>query len=421
MYRVVMTGATGFIGRHVLAAALEQNWSITVLGRKKPSQQVAEFVAWDLEGTRRPSQELACNTLIHMAADMRPECAAISEAEEVARARELFDLVCKTTLVVFVSSQASNRDAPTRYGRVKYQIEQLVTERGGIVIRPGLVYSAARSSGLHSRLRSLIAMFPIIPDFRPGPIVQPIHVADLSRAIIRAASGDVPRRTYLLGQPSGLSFTEYLRSTARLQLGRWRPSLPVPNLFVTAALPLLKVLPLAGGIDVASLKSLMSAKQMDTAADLDALSVKLRPLRQGLRPSGRLELRELITEGWVLMSYLLGRPPHKNLVKRYAISIRKRMNHEPLNIRMLLVAYPKLLRLCEGRSVLSVRRDAALELRLDIATRIIESSVIGAKLFLQAQPVSRIRALAGVMAIAVVDILWQLLALGFPLRLRDEE
>jgi NADH dehydrogenase len=165
----------------------------------------------------------------------------------------------------------------------------------------------------------------------------------------------------------------------------------------------------------------MSAKQMDTAADLDALSVKLRPLRQGLRPSGRLELRELITEGWVLMSYLLGRPPHKNLVKRYAISIRKRMNHEPLNIRMLLVAYPKLLRLCEGRSVLSVRRDAALELRLDIATRIIESSVIGAKLFLQAQPVSRIRALAGIMSIAVVDILWQLLALGFPLRLRDEE
>jgi nucleoside-diphosphate-sugar epimerase len=420
MRRVVMTGATGFIGRHVLAAALEQNWRVTVLGRKKPAQRIAEFVAWDLEGTRQPSQKLTCDALIHLAADMRPECAAISEPEEVARARELFDVICDTALVVFVSSQASHCDAPTRYGRVKYQIEQFVIERGGVVIRPGLVYSGARCSGLHSRLRRLITRLPVIPDFRPRPLVQPIHVADLSQAIIRVATGELPRKTYQLGQPSGLSFTEYLTSTARLQLGRWRPSLPVPSVLATVALPLLKVLPITGDIDVASLKSLMSAKQMDTAADLDALSVKLRPLRQGLRPSGRWVLRELITEGWALMSYLLGRPPHTNLMKRYVMSIRKRKNHEPLNMRMLLVVYPKLLRLCEGRSILSARRDAELELRLDIATRIIESSVIGAKLVLRTQPISKGRALADIIPIFVAEAVWQLLAAAIPLRVRDE-
>jgi nucleoside-diphosphate-sugar epimerase len=419
MHRVVMTGATGFIGRHVLAAAIEQNWRVTVLGRKNPTQHVAEFVAWDLDGTRRPSQGLTCDVLIHMAADMRPEWEAISEAEEVARARELFDFVCKTPLIVFISSQASNRHAPTRYGRVKYQIEQLVTARGGIVIRPGLVYSGARHSGLHSRVRHLLARLPIIPDFRPAPIIQPIHVADLSQAIVRAATGEVPRRIYHLGEPSGLRFTEYLRLTARLQLARWRPSLPVPNLLVTAAFPLLKIL-FIGDIDLAKLKSLMSATQMDTAADLEALSVKLRPLRQGLRPNGRFEVRELITEGWALMSYLLGRPPHRNLVKRYVRSIRKRANHEPLNIRMLLVAYPKLLRLCEGKSVLAARRDLALELRLDIATRIIESSVIGAELFLRTQPFSKIRALGAVISICIVDVLWQLLACGISMRIRDD-
>lgn len=85
-------------------------------GEEKAGTGVARFVAWDLEGRRELPQELACDALIHMAADMRPEGTVVSEAEEVARARELFDLVPRTTLVVFVSSQASNRDAATRYG-----------------------------------------------------------------------------------------------------------------------------------------------------------------------------------------------------------------------------------------------------------------------------------------------------------------
>lgn len=421
MYRVTMTGATGFIGQHVLDAAIEQGWDITVLGRRVPRSKV-KFIEWDLATRNGGVRDLACDALIHIAADMRPEWNTISEAEEIARGRELFDAVPETTRIVFLSSQASKPDAPTRYGRVKYQIEQLVHERGGIVIRPGLVYSANRGKDLHSRLRSLLCKLPIIPDLRPAPIVQPIHVVDLSRAIVRAASGAVPSGMYCVAPPDDLSFTEYLKLTARLQLGLWRPAVSVPRALVMATLPvvipILRLLPL--NVDPTSIKSLLSSRHMDTAADLDVLSVEIRPFRDGLRPANNAIVREVIMEGWALMSYLMGRAPPANLVKRYVLAIRQQPRRQPLRLRMLLVYCPRLIRLSEGKNLLSTWRDDDLERRLDIATRILESSVVGAGMFLQTRPVSRSGALLRMGWFVAIDGLWQLIACVLRLRVCDD-
>jgi hypothetical protein len=54
----------------------------------------------------------------------------------------------------------------------------------------------------------------------------------------------------------------------------------------------------------------------------------------------------------------------------------------------------------------SARRDAELETRLDVAMRIIESSVIGAELFLHTQPIFRIPASGSVASILAIDIPW---------------
>lgn len=420
MSRVTITGATGFIGRSVLAEAVRRNCQITLLGRQPSSHLNHQFFRWNLEGGPAQLPRMECDALIHIAADMRPEDQTIPEAEEVARARELFEFFPENVLVVFISSQASRPDAPTRYGRVKFQIERLVEARSGIIIRPGLVYSAERDRGLHSRLRGLLAKLPAIPDFVPRPVVQPIHVEDLARAVMQCATDRVAKRTYHLGDPEGVTFTEYLRLTARLQISSWRPAVPVPATLVMLALPVLRLLKLTGRIDPVSLKSLLSGTKMPTAGDLEALHLQLRPLREGLRPNGQWRLRELIAEGSALTSYLLGRRAPLNLIKRYVRAIMTVTDGAPMGIRTLYVTYPKLVRLCEGRGFLASTRDPQFEMRLDIATRLVESSIAGAAQFMQTRPVHAVSAVAGLFWAVFVDLVCQAVTLPVKPTIRDE-
>lgn len=418
--RLTITGASGFVGRAVLAEALRRKCEVTLLGRRPSPDPNVRFHHWDMEDGVARLPHLDCDALIHVAADMRREDQAMPGVEEVARARELFELCPSNALIIFVSSRASGTDAPTRYGRVKSQIERLVEARGGIVIRPGMVYSAQRGRDLHSRLRGLLAKLPVIPDFLPHPVVQPIHVDDLARAVVRCAAERLPAGIYRLGDPEGVTFTEYLRLIARLQLSVWRPRVPMPAALVRLALPLLRLLPLTGSVDPVSLKSLLSSTTMSAAADLAALQLQLRPLRDGLRPSGRWQLRELIMEGSALTSYLLGRRAPTNLVKRYARAIMKVTDGTPLGIRTFYVTFPKLVRLCEGRGFFGSRRDPQLEMRLDIAILLVESSTFSATQFMQTRRVHAFAAAAAMFMALLVDLVFQIAAMAKKPSIRDE-
>ena len=55
-----------------------------------------------------------------------------------------------------------------------------------IVLRPGLVYGPG-SRGLYGRMRGMVERLPVLPLLGGGAApVQPIHVDDLCRAILRA-------------------------------------------------------------------------------------------------------------------------------------------------------------------------------------------------------------------------------------------
>jgi hypothetical protein len=125
-------------------------------------------------------------------------------------------------------------------------------------------------------------------------------------------------------------------------------------------------------------------------------------------------------EGWALMSYLMGRAPPGNVVKRYVLAVRQQPRRQPLRLRMLLIYCPRLIRLSEGKNLLSTWRDDDLERRLDIATRILESSVVGAGMFLQTRPVSRIGALLRMGWFVAIDGLWQLIACVLRLKVCDD-
>jgi nucleoside-diphosphate-sugar epimerase len=419
--RVLITGGTGFIGRHVVAAALARGWQVCLLGRRASQYPETQFIPWDLAIVPPVERLTGVSSLIHLAADLRLETEAIRENAEVDSARFLFAALPPNTRIVFISSQSSNLEAPTRYGRVKARIEALVGEHNGVVLRPGLVFGGDQNAGLHARLCRIVRILPIILDLRPATLVQPIHVDDLAEAILRVASRNVSPGVYCVGDANGISMTAYLRAIARLRYGLWRPSIPTPKILIWMLARYAQSMLRAINLDQQNMLGLMALKRMETAASLRVLELDLRPFRDGLRPNGSCARRELLMEGRALLTFVTGQPPPVGVLKRYVLAVEVVDGGQPLSLSTKFVAWPALLRLVEDRGLLQRSSHPDLERRLEIATRVAEASVTGAQNFMATKATTSFMAYISLSAVLALELFWHLVRLGLRPSLRDND
>jgi NADH dehydrogenase len=216
---------------------------------------------------------------------------------------------------VFISSQAASTHAPSAYGRTKAAIEAMLLPLGAVVVRPGLVYGGA-AEGLYGLLLAVARHFPILPDLRPSPVVQPVHVNDLAQALAAAARmPDLAGRILSVAGPA-LTLTDFLHLLSRHRLKIRRAFIPVPVVLFRL------LLQLASGLSSPRfaperLDSLMALSRMHTDDDIRKLGMTLRLLPDGL--AGRhWRRRGLLLEAHRLARGLLGRPATPALARRYA-------------------------------------------------------------------------------------------------------
>lgn len=308
--RLGITGAGGYIGRRLVTLARAAGWEVTTLGRGPAPFPGFPHLLFDLASPTRPAFTDAPDALIHLAADTTGRTA---EAADIPAARVLAcGLDPARTRLVFVSSQTAAPDSPTPYGRSKAAIEAVLGPAGAVIVRPGLVYGG-KPAGLWGTLRGLVRALPILPDLRPAPPVQPIHVDDLCAGLLRVAGGagkpgEVLR---LAGPPVGMG--DFLRAIASHDQHRLRVFLPVPaGLFLALAQGAAAVVP-ALGPRAAQLRSLVQLPPMQAEADLALLGLALRPLGAGIRGARRARLGEAA----LLLSHVTGQRPARRGLARY--------------------------------------------------------------------------------------------------------
>lgn len=68
---VTVTGATGFLGQHLLARLLEKGHTVRVLGRKRPRSlpETVGFSKWDADGEPPPESLEGADAVIHLAGE----------------------------------------------------------------------------------------------------------------------------------------------------------------------------------------------------------------------------------------------------------------------------------------------------------------------------------------------------------------
>lgn len=231
---VLMTGASGFTGRHVVPVLLERGHKVVATARSARAASVirdlgGEPLDCDLDDALavddafRTSGADALITLSSLGDGHAPALVAAAAEAGINRG-------------VFTSSTAifTTVDAPSKPRRLAGELAVTGSPLDWTVIRPTMIYGAPGDRNLE-RLLHLMARTPVLP--MPGGgerLQQPVHVDDLALAFVCALERDeTVGRCYDVAGPDAITFRELLEQAAA-STGRSPRLMPVPLGPVTA-------------------------------------------------------------------------------------------------------------------------------------------------------------------------------------------
>jgi NADH dehydrogenase len=407
--KLLVTGATGYIGQPFVSLAAAKGHTI-VCASRRPGPKTHEWIAYDLRD-RAPAFPPDVDAVIHLAADTSGS-GMLAPEEEIAAARRLIEYTQRASAkLIFISSQTSGSEANTAYGRTKWLIEQDVLATSGTVVRPGQVYGGAER-GLFGVLCKLVRQVPLLPILLPAPLVQPIHVDDLAAAILTIAEQPQKHEQVIcLGAAQPISFGRFLRSIAADRLRKVRLPVPVPVVLLKL-MGLLLGPTLSARLGLSRIFSLTSLPPLDSARSLQELNIEVRPLAQGMHRSGDGRRRLLLQEGAILLSYLLKQAPSAAMTRRYVRALEHTDQARAITQSQLLVRWPILMTLLDTPRNLATDDGRELAQRLLVALSIAEASPLGAKAFLGNMDARSPFGLLFMMGMTTLkELLWRMLGL----------
>lgn len=383
--RLLITGASGYIGRRLVRVARARGHGVVAAVRDPRRIAPAEGVAvhaFDL--TRADDLDpmlTGIDGVIHLAAilsgDSRP--AGADEDLNVNGTRRLVEAARRRGVrrFVFLSSQSAAADSPTDYGRSKWEIERMLTRDGECSVRTGLV-SGGSPRGLYGVLFRLSKRLPALPIVRPGAPVYPVHVDDLCAGLLSLAEeGPEPPKLMRIAAAQSMPFGAYIRALARHRLGRRVRLLPIPARLILILSRVTEIVPLLPTVSAERVLGLMALRPMDPhSIPTPPAAPPLRDTFEALKAEGRR--RRLLAEAQTLMRYVLQARAPRGAARRYVRAVLATDDREPLDFPTAVRAWPRLLRATEP--LLTAEGDR-LRTRLALATRIVEMTPAAAPVF----------------------------------------
>lgn len=237
--KVLVTGAPGFIGRHVVAALRTRGHTVVAVvraGRESALPPGVEAIACDFALELDPARwlpRLAGVDAVVNAAGVLKGDATLMDAMHAQAPLALARAAAELGLRRFVQISALGDPRDGEFVASKHRGDDALLGSGlpVSVLRPSLVYALAGSYGGSSLLRALAAAPALIPV--PGlgrQLVQPVHAQDLAALVVAAlerGGPDVDGIHPVVG-PELMTVGDYLRALRgwlRLPPAR---TLPVP-------------------------------------------------------------------------------------------------------------------------------------------------------------------------------------------------
>lgn len=260
---VLLTGGTGFVGRHVARELGRRGCRVRVLAHRRPAGdtlagtspagtppdaaptgglEVVRGSLADPQSLRRAA--LGCDAAIHLVGiiEERPRDGVTFRSVHVEGTRNLLAALADTGVsrLVHMSALGTRENAVAEYHRTKWEAEQLVRGSGlrCTLLRPGLIHGR---DGDFIRMavawaRGSAAPWLFMPYFGRGLLglgpkaqLQPVAVEDVARAVVDALTLPATEgQTYALAGTDRITWPELHRAISSAVRGRPKAAIPLP-------------------------------------------------------------------------------------------------------------------------------------------------------------------------------------------------
>lgn len=306
--RILLTGASGFIGRHVAAELQRHGHAVVCAVRvtlRAPlgcgSTVEADFTQ-DLAPSCWASKLDRIDAVINMVGILRERGEQTFASLHERAPGALFDacVIAGIQRVVNLSALGADEDARSRYHLSKRRADVHLRSLplAWTIVQPSLVYGAG---GTSARFFTMLASMPWIP--LPGrgmQQVQPIHVDDLTAGIVALVESQSAYH-------ASVSFVGPAPLTLRDFLALLRASMHLPRArFLRVPLPLVRLAAWFGALfsgsmlDSDTLSMLSRGNVADPESARAVLGRSMRPPDQFIEPSDADAVRTAAQLAWLL-------------------------------------------------------------------------------------------------------------------------
>jgi len=225
---ILLTGASGFVGRQILEKLLQSGRKVRALVRRKESLHRWESLEIAEGDVTRPATlkdaMRGVKAVIHLVGIIVEREDATFRKIHVEGTINILTAAKEAGVKRFIhmSAAGTREHAVSEYHRTKWEAEELVRQSGldWTIFRPSLIYG---SDGELTRLLFSLNIFPLkillldtIPCIGGGiTIFRPIPVGDVATAFVRSVgNGSTVSQTFELGGPK-TTFREILETVAK--------------------------------------------------------------------------------------------------------------------------------------------------------------------------------------------------------------
>jgi uncharacterized protein YbjT (DUF2867 family) len=288
--KILICGASGFIGR-ALSASLTEAGHEVIGGGRGPTSQAQGQLQIDYRRDLRVEDWLprlgGIDVVINAVGILRERGDTSFEALHVLAPIALFEAATRSGVkkIIQISALGADAYAQSAYHRSKKQADDFLASLpiAWTIVQPSLVYGPG---GMSAKLFNMLSALPfILLPGRGAQCVQPIHIDDLCAAFVRLVDAkNANRQIIALVGARALSLRELLASLRAQMKLPTTPAIPIPMPLVRLGASLAGLLP-HSLLDPATLAMLERGNTAPADATSALLEREPRPVDEFIDPA----------------------------------------------------------------------------------------------------------------------------------------